>query len=286
MLSFFDFLLTLYYNIIDAKWQISRKGENFMKMKGIVYKSGNMILQHVNRTESRFAVIVGPGHTIALDEADNITFKDPLFTPPKQNKHYGGCNVFMYYYTLHGRGLEAAGEELARFINENMRDYQKVILHGHSKSGLDFLSIAGREILKRKVAVVAVSAPLRGTQVADWESFREILDTKIEKYAYSKIFSNHSVDQDICFGSQFIKMLQIEKAFEQHNCNVIVSRCGKLMNPIDWILGWLDTRWKIGGDGVVPLYCQVPGNGIPYNEITASHATSLQRSVYYVMRLI
>lgn len=257
-----------------------------MKIKCVVHKSANMILQHIERTDSQTAVIVGLGHTIGIDESNNLTFSDPLFTPPKHNKAYGDYNVFMYYYTLEGNGIEDAGRELAEFINQNMSKYNRIILHGHSKSGLDFLVLAGTELLKRKVTVVAVSSPLRGTPVADLNAFGERLNA-LERFFYMKIFSDHNVDKDICPNSDFIKKLNLTAALKNHDCHIIVSKCGMSINPMDWLLWLIDVKWGIDGDGVVPYRSQITSTRIlKVYEMVASHATSMQKSVKYIMQQI
>ena len=101
-----------------------------------------------------------------------------------------------------------------------------------------------------------------------------------------KIFSDHSVDKDICLNSQFISKLDVDAAFEKHYCHVIVSKCGISINPMDWLLWALDIKWGIHGDGVIPLVSQIDdGRIMNVKVLTASHTTSMQKSKKYVMLL-
>ncbi len=79
-----------------------------------------------------------------------------------------------------------AAKELANYIDTNMYQYEKIILHGCSKCGSCF--IEATKWLKRKVTVVSVSAPLnsRGTPIANRKEFDARLNW-LEKIFFHKI---------------------------------------------------------------------------------------------------
>ncbi len=259
-----------------------------MQLRNIVYKSPNLIIQHIQKNSSNtsnIAIIVGNGHSVSLDDNNNVTFSDPLYHPEKSVKDYGNnCSVFIIYYPDTCEGLDVSGKELAEFINANLQLYKKIILHGHSKCGVCFLNLA--QYLDKwaifRTCIVAVSAPLKGTPFADVHSFSKSLNP-IEKFVYSKIFSNHWIDMDICPSSNFLNNFTIP-TFTNLRIEYVVSKCSASINPIDFLLWLICLRTKINGDGIVPLNSQIP-DGI-YYQIKASHATSFKKSCKIVKRIM
>ncbi len=207
-----------------------------MVLQKIVHKSSNLIIQQLQKgsTSSSIAVVVGSGHSVSVDDRNNVTFTDPGFRPPKKIASYGtDCTLFTIYYPKTCEGLDVAGKELAEFINENLNFYRKIILHGHSKCGCCFVNLAqwldGWSLLRTHI--ITVSAPFKGTPVADIQGFSKKLNA-IEKFFYRKIFSDHKVDRDICPDSGFISNLNwhnINKLHIEH----VVSKCAPSLNPKD-----------------------------------------------------
>ncbi len=250
-----------------------------MQLRNIVYKSSNLIIQHIQKNSNgcNIAVVVGNGHTISIDDKNNVTFCDPLFNPEKSINDYGNeCSIFVVYYAKTCEGLDIAGKELANFIKDYLSLYKKIILHGHSKCGLCFLNLA--KYLDRwsmlRTCIISVSAPLKGTPFADVQNFSKRLNV-VEKFFYLKFFSNHNVDKDICPNSEFLNNFEIP-SFDRLRVEYVVSKCGPRLNPIDFLLWLIDIRAKINGDGIVPMESQMP-DGI-YFQVKGSHATSMKKS--------
>ena len=258
-----------------------------MKLRDVVYKSPNLIVQRIQKgsNASNSAVIVGNGHSVSVDDNDNVTFTDPGYRPVKSIKGYGDkCSVFIIYYPTTCEGLAASGKELAEFINTDFKLYKKIILHGHSKCGVCFINLAQwlDEWTSYRTSIVSVSAPLGGTPIADIESFSKGLN-RIEKFFYLKFFSDHKVDRDICPGSKFLNNLD-SLPFDHPRIEFVISKCGISINPIDWVLWFIGVKAGIKGDGFVSLSSQIPN--WPHTPITASHATSLRKSCKYVRDMI
>lgn len=255
-----------------------------MELQNIVYKSENLIIQRLQWSPRGIVVIVGSGYSLSVDNNDKITFIDPFFIPPTSNNNYGkNCNVYTIYFTKNCAGLAVAGKELAYWINTFLLLNRKIILHGRSKCGCCFVNLCQwlTPDINTKVSLVTVSAPFRGTPFADIKNFSQKLNA-FEKFLYFRVFSNHHVDRDISPGSNFIKSLNMESI--NVNYCPIVSKCGPTANPIDWLLWLVDILTGIHGDGIVPLESQIPDN--PYDQITASHATSMRKSCKFVRKLI
>lgn len=259
------------------------------KLRNVVYKSQNLIIQHMNEGSRNIAIIVGSGHSVSVDDDGNVTFSDPCFHPPEKIKGYGNdCTIFTIYYPETCKGLDIAGKELARFINIKLQLYSKIILHGHSECGVCFLYLYQwlYKWAKLRTHVVSVSAPLKGTPFADFEEFSKNLNV-IEKSVYSKFFSNNKVDRDVCPNSNFFEKLNIELLLEsryKNHFHFVVSKRGPSFNPIDWLLYLIDIRTKINGDGIVSLESQIPD--VMYDTVFASHATSMRKSCKFVRDLI
>ena len=248
-----------------------------MLLRDILYKSDNLIIQQLASGSNDVVIIHGSGHSVSVNENNKVTFSDPLFTLPHKTTDYGKCTVLTMYFPKCCQGLESAGKELAEYINNHLGAYNQVVLHGHSKCGCCFINLA--QWLTRRVTIVAVSAPLNGTPVADLKAFSSRLGA-IAKYFYLRIFSDHNVDRDICPSSKFIRNLAIDYAVKNHDCHIIVSKCGWSWNLIDLLLWLIDTVFDVNGDGIVPLESQIPKEPVHcYNMIIASHATSMRKSM-------
>ena len=227
-------------------------------------------------------VFYGDGHSVTVDTNGRVTWADPLYHPMHNVKKYNPyCTVYAVYFPRTSHGLDDAGKQLAKFINENHGsedDTPHVLLHGHGKCGCCFISAA--QEIQRPCTVMSVSAPMQGTPVADFHGFSANLNP-LMKWIYQSIFSDHQVVQDIIPGSEFIQSLDLTKVPNQHQVLLITSMCGVSLNPIDWVMWLLDKLLRINGDGIVPFRSQltttIPST-VQHIAQRASHATSLKRS--------
>lgn len=249
-----------------------------MKLRNVIYKTENIILQKVKTSSSKTCIIMGSGYSLSVDANNIIIHKDPLFFPPS-GKKYGNYTVLSLFYSFECKGLDIAGKELANYINKNMNNYENIILHGHSKCGSCFVNLT--KYLKRRVSIVSVSAPLNksGTPITN-----QAFDTQlnwIEKIFFHKIFSNHNVDKDLCENSDFLSNLDLHY-LNEHRYKIVVSRCGKFtLNPAELLLTWIDKSKGIYGDGIIPIYSQIPRNNT-FTQILATHVTSMNKSIKFV----
>lgn len=255
---------------------------NFMKLRNVIFKTKNIIIQEVRKStnsDCKTCIIMGSGYSLSVDEENNVIHKDHLFFPPSGNV-YGDYTVLSLFYPFECEGLSVAAKELANYIDTNMYQYEKIILHGCSKCGSCF--IEATKWLKRKVTVVSVSAPLnsRGTPIANRKEFDARLNW-LEKIFFHKIFSDHNVDKDLCRNSDFLTNLNMDY-LQQNNYIIIVSVCGKFsINPVELLLIWIDKSKKINGDGIIPRKSQIPKEK-PFIEISSTHASSMKYSVRFV----
>ena len=134
------------------------------------------------------------------------------------------------------------------------------------------------------MTIVTVSAPFRGTPVADRKTILGKLNL-IERIAYSLIFSNHEVDKNIMPNSEFFKKADYS-GLQKHNHINIISTCPtKSLNAIDLILMYMDKY--VDGDGIVPEESQeLTFDKTAVNRIEATHATSLQKAIIYMKEYI
>lgn len=253
-----------------------------MKLRNVILKTENIIIQELKKaTEStcRTCIIMGSGYSLSIDSEDKVIRRDPLFFPPSGND-YGDYNVLSLFYSFECEGLLNAAEELANYINYNMQQYDKIILHGHSKCGSCF--VKATKWLKRKVNLVIVSAPLNkfGTPIANKNLFESRLNW-LEKILFNKFFSNHNVDKDLCENSEFLINLKLDD-LTRHNYKIIVSSYGGItINPVELLLIWIDKTKKINGDGFIPRCSQIPDDKC-FVEISATHASSMKKSIQFV----
>lgn len=254
-----------------------------MKLRNVIYRTENIVLQEVRKSSSKTCIIMGSGYSVSVDANNKVTHKDPLFFPPS-GKKYGDYTVLSLFYTFECKGLNEAGKDLADYINNNMNEYDNIILHGHSKCGSCFVNLA--KWLNREVSIVSVSAPLNkyGTPITD----RALFDTKlnwIERKIFHKIFSDHNVDRDLMENSEFLTNLDLHY-LDKHRHKIVVSGCGCnprkfTFNPVALFLTWLDETKGIYGDGIIPIYSQIPKNKV-FTQIIATHVDSMDKSIKFV----
>lgn len=250
----------------------------------ILYKSENVILQVLEYNENaQNVVILGEGYSESVNEKGIITHCDPLMFKPNTNLFNPNTQVIYVYYPFdieqQQERLGIAGQEVANYINENLKDYEaeNIVAIGHSKCGVCFANMA--QWLNRKITIVTISAPFKGTIVADKSVFKEKMNY-FEFSIYDMMFSNHQVDKDIIAGSYFLEQANYDGLANQNHIN-IVSTCKKESdNSIDNILAYINDKYSINGDGIVPLESQL----IEYENtiqifIDASHATSMEKGI-------
>lgn len=244
-------------------------------------------------------VIVGNGNSVSFDPNGHVACHDPLHYPRHTTLgEYGNCTVYDAYFPQNCDGLYEAAKQIADFVN-NLPADRKVVLNGHSKCGCCFIMAAAH--IQRSCSIVSVSSPLRGTPVADLEEFQEKLSSRLLKWLYLSIFSDHRVDRDIIPGSDFLSKLAgiLPQVNNRHHLNLVVSKCAFSFNPLDFALWLLDKWMGIDGDGIVPYTSQFPEgtlvpefsekpneiNGIRYYYLSKSHATSLKGSLKRILWL-
>ena len=227
----------------------------------ILYKSDNVILQVLDKNENaQNVVILGEGYSESVNEKGIITQCDPLMFKPNTNLFNQNTQVIYVYYPFdieqQQERLGIAGQEIASYINENLKDYEdeNIVAIGHSKCGVCFANMA--QWLNRKITIVTISAPFKGTIVADKSVFKEKMNY-FEFIIYDMMFSNHQVNKDIITGSYFLEQSNYDGLANQNHIN-IVSTCKKEAdNFVDNILAYINDKYLINGDGIVPLESQL-----------------------------
>lgn len=253
-----------------------------MRLRNIVYKSQNLILQQVQSSESTTCIIMGSGYSLSLDSENKVIHKDPLFFPPS-GKDYGDYNVLSLFYPFECKGLSQAALELAGYINSSMKNYTRIVLHGHSKCGSCFVKAA--KFLERQVSIVSVSAPLNCNGTPITSSDFDLKLSSFEKPIFHAIFSDHNVDKDLRTGSEFLQNLDLNH-LSRHNYIIIVSECKKFsIIPIDAYLNWFNTAKGIYGDGIIPKASQIPSHK-RFVRILATHASSMKASMPFVKSIL
>ena len=250
---------------------------NGQKMRGIVHKSSNVVIQMLQKGTSRDrCFVIGSGYTLNVDEEDKVVWHDPAMIQVDYNIPED-VTVFTYYYTFECEGLDQAALEISEFINNNiLREYERLFLIGHSKCGLCLSKVT--EYLEDLVRLVTVSTPFDGTIIADYKAVEKKVKSKVLMWMYKKIFSNHNVDLDIIPGSEFLQNLKEPRCIE--HINIMSTMKGKrfIINPIDLFLLMVGKVLGFEGDGVVPFSSQM-AKADKQMTIKCSHAGSLKAGV-------
>ncbi len=250
----------------------------------ILYKSDNVILQVLEQNKkAKNVVILGEGYSESVNEEGIITHCDPLMFKPNANLFNQDTQVIYVYYPFdvekQKERLGIAGQEIANYINEDLEGYEEenIVAIGHSKCGVCFANMT--QWLNRKITIVTISAPFKGTIVADKSLFKEKMNF-FEYSIYNIMFSNHQVDKDIIAGSYFLEQANYDGLANQNHIN-IVSTCQKESdNMIDSILSYINDKYSINGDGIVPLESQLMEHENTIQIfINSSHATSMEKGI-------
>lgn len=257
----------------------------------ILYRSDNVILQVLEQNENaQNVVILGEGYSKSVNEDGIVTYCDPLMFKTNANLFNQDTQVIYVYYPFdvetQQERLSIAGQEIASYINENLKDYEaeNIVAIGHSKCGVCFANMT--QWLNRKITIVTISTPFKGTVVADKSLVKEKMNY-FKFSIYNIIFSDHQVDKDLIEGSYFLEQANYDGLANQNHIN-IVSVCQKDSNNlIDNILSYINDKYSINGDGIVSLESQL----MEYENtiqifIEASHLTSMEKGIKVIKQYI
>lgn len=254
-----------------------------MNIKNVLYKTQNVLLTGIDMDSKnrQTAFIICEGVSMSIDRY-NVPYKwDPYLSIPNKKEYKGilDGNILSMYFPFECEGLEQAGMELAKYINEQMEEYDQIVAIGHSKSGVCNANMA--RMLKRKCGLVFVSVPFDGTIMTDKTAVRAKV-TRPEYAIYERYYNQHPVDLDIEPDSYFLTEVADFSGVEKHTCINVVSECLSLHSIAD--LGCKYLGWRIGyehSDGIVSVDSQEKlGKKYPNVKtihIDACHANSLKR---------
>lgn len=274
-------VLAILVGYIVMKQIFVMKGD---KAGEILYKSDNVILQVLEQNKNaQNVVILGEGYSESVNEEGIITHCDPLMLKPNTNLFNQDTQVIYVYYPFdvekQQERLGIAGKEISSYINKNLKDYEEenIVVIGHSKCGVCFANMA--QWLNRKITIVTISAPFKGTIVADKSLFKEKMNY-FEFSIYNIMFSNHQIDKDIITGSYFLEQANYDGLANQNHINIVSTCKKKSNNLIDNILAYINDKYSINGDGIVPLESQLMEHENTIQIfIDASHATSTEKGI-------
>lgn len=262
------------------------KGE---KTGEILYRSDNLILQiQEEREEAQNVVILGEGYSKSVDDDGRVVECDPFMLKPDKKLFGQETQVIYVYFPFDTEKqlerLATAGMELANYINE-LRIYNDddIIAIGHSKCGVCFANMA--QWLTRKITIVTISSPFKGTIVADKELCRAKTNS-IEFWVYDKIFSDHQVDKDIIPDSYFLQNVRYDGLSTQNHINIVSSIEQNPNNLVDCVLAYIKKKYLPESDGVVSVESQTLKypNTIQI-DVEASHATSMKKGIEAVKEI-
>lgn len=245
----------------------------------VLYKTPNTLLLGLRSNKSDIAFIVCEGTSMSVDDENHpCKWGKHLTIPGEKEYNLLEGDVITMYFPFECKGLQQAGEDLAYYINENMKRYKRIIIIGHSKAGVCIANMA--RMLTRKTVLIFVSAPFEGTKLADAEEVKKRV-TKTEFGIYDKYFNQHPVDLDIIPNSYFLKEVADFSGVTQHACLNIVSECIGIHNVTDIMCKYIAFRMEYKhSDGIVSVASQKAlseSYQMKTMEIDASHANSLKK---------
>lgn len=251
-----------------------RKGQ---KLCNVMYKSENLIVHTAKKGNGKHFVVLGSGYSMSVDENNRITEHDPVMMWPDVSQFSENTTVMSIFYPFECKGLEEAGKEICDYFNEF--EFEELIFIGHSKCGVCFANMA--KWLENERVIITISAPFYGTPIANLD-FQMKLNW-FARWIYSKIFSNHKVDQDICPGSEFLARADFSGLNKFPHNNIVSTVGSKItLNPITLFLRYMDKK-GIHGDGIVPRDSQeLPFANVILDIIEATHAESLKKGIEIV----
>ena len=254
-----------------------------IQLENVLFKTGNLLLVKVGtkKNKTRTAYIVCEGVSLSVDKYNVPYLWDPYLSIPNEKEFKGifQGDIFLMYFPFECEGLQQAGMELAKYIDEKMKEYDDIIVIGHSKAGVCIANMA--RMLKRKCVLLFVSAPFKGTIMTKKEAVKAKV-TQPEYRIYEKYYNQHPVDLDIMEDSLFLQKVADLSGVKHHLCINVVSECLCLLTITD--VGCMYLGWRIGykhSDGIVSVSSQESLSKTYPNvktiHIDASHANSLKR---------
>ena len=249
-----------------------------MKIKMMEFVSKNILIFRIQqKIDSDTLFILCDGMSMSVNEQNIITEKDTFLTIPDEKKYSKRLDgdVVAMYFTFSCKGLNEAGRDLAGYIEDcaNLK-YKNVILIGHSKAGVCFANAA--KWFKSKVCIMCISAPFRGTILADKEEMQKRLSEKSYK-TYMKYFNNHLIDREIIPGSDFLRNADFS-GIAKHHCVNIVSKIKNIRSIQDWGCKYIGKKAGLEeSDGIVECSSQLAVKSAITFSLDASHATSMKR---------
>lgn len=252
-------------------------------LKGITYKSDNLIIQTLDKGEEskETLVVLGNGWNVSVNKDDRVTKHDPFFLIPKEEAKLldgNGYEIITAYFPFECDGINQSGQELAQFINTHYQGYQ-VILIGHSKSGVCFANLSKwLEADGEDATVITVSAPYGGVK-SDKDNLQNL--NKVEKAIYPKIIVPHQTNDDITINSNFLEDVSDFSGLETRNFYCVKSILSeKTSDPVSILLKWTDNKFGIDGDGIVGFKEQKPPVKPKEDFVVwASHQASMQEAI-------
>lgn len=248
---------------------------NGCHLKGVVYKTKNVVIQKIQEGEKNGkCYIIGNGHSLNV-AYDGLVYKHDRGMHEfyiDLNKDY---TVYAFYFTFEASSLRTASVDIASFIDglQNRRNYQDIILVGHSKCGI--CAAMATETCKAKINLVTISTPFSGTVITDKDALGHMSKFKLFMPIYRLRFSNHDVDKDIAPSARIAQGIPNPECKKHINIVSELSKITDCKDFIDLFLFFLDWRIQINGDGIVPVYSQTIAEVITC-KIYCSHARSLK----------
>jgi len=250
-------------------------------MKGIVYKTENIVIQRIQEGKRRKrCYVIGNGHSLNVDD-NNVVIRHDLGMHKFQPKISGDNAVYAFYFTFECLGLEKSSKEIAEFVNNLPEEYEQIFLVGHSKCGLCLYNAS--YYCKKDITLVTISTPFGGTIITDKETVENKLKSRILKKIYNMIFSDHNVDRDIMPQSLFIQNIHKANYKEHINITSSLKNVCSCKDIIDLLLFIWDKIMQINGDGLVPINSQKIDTRTV--NLICSHAKSLRKGLEVIEKL-
>lgn len=125
---------------------------NGKRIKNVIYKSDNIIIQLLQKGNGKNLAILGGGYSMSIDSSNRVIKHDPFMVLPSPKRFKKTTTIMSIYYTFESKGIEASGKEIATFVNQVCNNYENVSLIGHSKCGVCFAN--AKQWIKDRKSVV------------------------------------------------------------------------------------------------------------------------------------
>lgn len=250
-------------------------------LPNVVFKTKNIIIQKIKEGSDKKCLLIGKGNSLSVNENNEIVSHDPGMKTFEVDFDTD-ATVYTFYFTFECAGLTISSEEITNFVNNLSDSFNQIYLIGHSKCGPCLYKTT--ELCNRKVNLITISSPFKGTKVADKSMMEKELKYKLLINFYNKIFSNHNVDKDIAPNSEFIKNFTFSKLENHINITASLDHLTSCEDLIDLFLYFFNKVMKINGDGIVPLESQELNNVETYH-ISGSHDKALKLGINKIKNL-